>query len=213
MAEKVFIFDFDGTLVDSRTTLVKIANELADEFGYDQVTEDEIRRLSNLSSRDIILQSPIPAYKIPFLLRRVKKELNQHIANLKPFIGIKEALIKLKQQGFDLGIVTSNMEDNVLHFLKNNELESYFDFVYSANTLFGKNKVINKLIKKHELIMDEIVYVGDETRDIEAAKKSKIKVVAVSWGFNSADILAQHQPDFLINKPQQLSEIFTKARV
>lgn len=213
MAEKVFIFDFDGTLADSRTTLVKIANELADEFGYDQVTEDEISRLSNLSSRDIILQSPIPAYKIPFLLRRVKKELNQHIANLKPFIGIKEALMNLKQQGFNLGIVTSNMEDNVLDFLKNNELESYFDFVYSANTLFGKNKTINKLIKKHELLIDEIVYVGDETRDIEAAKKSKIKVIAVAWGFNSADILAQHQPDFLIDKPQQLSEIFTQLKV
>jgi phosphoglycolate phosphatase len=213
MAEKVFIFDFDGTLADSRTTLVKIANELADEFGYDQVTEDEISRLSNLSSKDIILQSPIPAYKIPFLLRRVKKELNQHIANLKPFIGIKEALMNLKQQGFNLGIVTSNMEDNVLDFLKNNELESYFDFVYSANTLFGKNKTINKLIKKHELLIDEIVYVGDETRDIEAAKKSKIKVIAVAWGFNSADILAQHQPDFLIEKPQQLSEIFTQLKV
>jgi phosphoglycolate phosphatase len=213
MAEKVFIFDFDGTLADSRTTLVKIANELADEFGYDQVTEDEISRLSNLSSRDIILQSPIPAYKIPFLLRRVKKELNQHIANLKPFIGIKEALMNLKQQGFNLGIVTSNMEDNVLDFLKNNELESYFDFVYSANTLFGKNKTINKLIKKHELLIDEIVYVGDETRDIEAAKKSKIKVIAVAWGFNSADILAQHQPDFLIDKPQQLSEVFTQLKV
>lgn len=209
MTEKIFIFDFDGTLADSRTTLVKIANELADEFGYDQVTEDEISRLSNLSSRDVFLQSPIPAYKIPFLLKRVKKELNLHIANLKPFIGIKEALTNLKKQGFNLGIVTSNLENNVLDFLKNNELESYFDFVYSANTLFGKNKIINKLIKKHKLVIDEIVYVGDETRDIEAAKKSKIKVIAVAWGFNSADILAQHQPDFLIDKPQQLSEIFT----
>ncbi len=208
MTEKVFIFDFDGTLADSRMTLVKIANELADEFGYEQVTEDEIIRLSNLSSRDVILQSPIPAYKIPFLLRRIKKELNQYIANLQPFMGIKEALTNLKQQGFNLGIVTSNMEENVLNFLKNNELEYYFDFVYSANTLFGKNKIINKLIKKRQLLIDEIVYVGDETRDIEAAKKSKIKVAAVTWGFNSADVLAQHQPDFLIDKPQQLSEIF-----
>lgn len=208
MADKMFIFDFDGTIADSRTTLVKIANELAEEFGYDPVTENDVIRLSNLSSRDIILQSPIPAYKIPFLLRRVKKELNQHIANLKPFVGIKEALSKLKQQGFNLGIVTSNMEDNVLEFLENNELEYYFDFVYSANTIFGKNKVINRLIKKHQLLIDQIVYVGDETRDIEAAKKSKIKVIAVAWGFNSADILAQHQPDFLIDKPHQLTEIF-----
>ncbi len=49
---------------------------------------------------------------------------------------------------------------------------------------------------------------GDETRDIEAAKKSKIKIVAVTWGFNSSNVLAQHQPDFLIDIPQQLTEIF-----
>ncbi|MBL1209444.1 HAD hydrolase-like protein [Geminocystis sp. GBBB08] len=210
MIEKVLIFDFDGTLADSRLTLVKIANELADEFGYEKVTEDEMIRLSKLSSKDIFLQSPIPAYKIPFLLRRVKKELNQHIANLKPFSGIKEALINLKKQGFTHGIVTSNLENNVLDFLKNNELECYFDFIYSANTLFGKNKVINKLIKKHQLLIDTIFYVGDETRDIEAAQKSKIKVIAVTWGFNSADVLAEYNPDFLIDKPQQLSEIFNE---
>lgn len=208
MTRKIFIFDFDGTIADSLTTLVKIANELADEFGYDLVTENDIIRLSNLSSRDVLLQSPVAPYKIPFLLRRIKKELNQHIANLKPFVGIKEALIYLKTQQFKLGIVTSNTEDNVIKFLKNNQLEYYFDFIYSSHSIFGKNKVINKLIKKHQLLIDEIIYVGDETRDIEAAKKSKIKVIAVSWGFNSTDILAQYQPDFLINTPHQLTEIF-----
>lgn len=208
MTGKIFIFDFDGTIADSLTTLVKIANELADEFGYDLVTENDIIRLSNLSSRDVLLQSPVAPYKIPFLLRRIKKELNQHIANLKPFVGIKEALIYLKTQQFKLGIVTSNTEDNVIKFLENNQLEYYFDFIYSSHSIFGKNKVINKLIQKHQLLIDEIVYVGDETRDIEAAKKSKIKVIAVSWGFNSTDILAQYQPDFLISTPHQLTEIF-----
>ncbi|AFZ53723.1 HAD-IA family hydrolase [Cyanobacterium aponinum] len=207
MALKVLIFDFDGTIADSRITLVKIANELADEFGYDPVTESDIVRLSNLSSKDVIIQSPIPAYKIPFLLRRVKRQLNEHIAYLQPFEGMKEALSNLKKKGCYLGIITSNLGANVSLFLRKNSLDNYFDFVYSANTLFGKNKVINKAIDKHRLLKDEVIYIGDETRDIEAAKKSNIKVAAVTWGFNSASVLKKYNPDFILDKPQELLDI------
>ncbi|MTF40660.1 HAD-IA family hydrolase [Cyanobacterium aponinum] len=207
MALKVLIFDFDGTIADSRITLVKIANELADEFGYDPVTESDIVRLSNLSSKDVIIQSPIPAYKIPFLLRRVKRQLNEHIAYLQPFEGMEEALSNLKKKGCYLGIITSNLGANVSLFLRKNNLDNYFDFVYSANTLFGKNKVINKAIDKHHLLKDEVIYIGDETRDIEAAKKSNIKVAAVTWGFNSASVLKKYNPDFILDKPQELLDI------
>lgn len=207
MTETVLIFDFDGTLADSRQTLVEIANNLALEFGFDRVTEDEMLRLSNLSSRDIFYESPIPHYKIPFLLRRVKKELNQKISSLEPFEGIQEALNNLKKKGYRLGIVTSNLKENVVDFLNNNSLEKYFDFVYSASTLFGKHKILKKIIKKHDLCIEKIIYVGDETRDIEAAKQTKIKVIAVTWGFNSASVLAEYKPDFLIHKPQELTEI------
>ncbi|WP_324283160.1 HAD-IA family hydrolase [Cyanobacterium aponinum UTEX 3221] len=207
MALKVLIFDFDGMIADSRITLVKIANELADEFGYDPVTESDIVRLSNLSSKDVIIQSPIPAYKIPFLLRRVKRQLNEHIAYLQPFEGMEEALSNLKKKGCYLGIITSNLGANVSLFLRKNSLDNYFDFVYSANTLFGKNKVINKAIDKHHLLKDEVIYIGDETRDIEAAKKSNIKVAAVTWGFNSASVLKKYNPDFILNKPQELLDI------
>lgn len=183
MALKVLIFDFDGTIADSRITLVKIANELADEFGYDPVTESDIVRLSNLSSKDVIIQSPIPAYKIPFLLRRVKRQLNEHIAYLQPFEGMKEALSNLKKKGCYLGIITSNLGANVSLFLRKNSLDNYFDFVYSANTLFGKNKVINKAIDKHRLLKDEVIYIGDETRDIEAAKKKQYQSGGGDLGF------------------------------
>ena len=205
---RVIIFDFDGTIADSRKTLVDITNELAPEFGFDVVREEEVIRLSNLSSQDVLLQSPIPVYKIPFLLRRVKKELNKQIIKLKPFLGIKELLINLQTQGFCIGIVTSNMRNNVLDFLEKNQLGHYFDFVYSANTIFGKHKIIKKLINQYQLPLEKTFYVGDETRDIEAAKKSNIRIIAVTWGFNTARVLAKHQPDFLINKPSELSQLF-----
>ena len=83
-------------------------------------------------------------------------------------------------------------------------------FIYSGTTLFGKHKVINQLLKQDHWEREAIVYVGDETRDIEAAKKSKIKMIAVSWGFNSKEVLAAHTPDFLVNHPKELLEEIEK---
>lgn len=213
MLKRVIIFDFDGTIADSFSTLVTIANELALEFGYPQVDQEEILRLSKLSSREIIQQSPVPFHKIPFVLRRIKKELNKNIADLQPFAGIVRALLSLKKEGYILGIITSNLEENVYQFLYNNNLQFCFDFIYSGTTLFGKHKIINKAIKKHSLQAKEIIYVGDETRDIEAAKKSKIKVIAVSWGFNSPSVLAKYKPDFIVTKPKELTQILINQKV
>ncbi|MBF2058059.1 MAG: HAD hydrolase-like protein [Cyanobacterium sp. T60_A2020_053] len=207
MLKRVIIFDFDGTIADSLSALVTIANNLALEFGYPQVDEEEILRLSKLSSSDIVQQSPVPFHKIPFVLRRIKKELNKNIADLQPFAGMVRALVSLKEEGYILGIITSNLEENVCQFLHNNDLQSCFDFIYSGTTLFGKHKIINKAIKKHNLQSKDIIYVGDETRDIEAAQKSKIKVIAVTWGFNSPLVLAKYEPDFMVTKPEELTNI------
>jgi phosphoglycolate phosphatase len=207
MSEKVIIFDFDGTIADSHDALVEIGNRLAVEFGYAPIDKEKLLKLRNLSSREIIQQSLVPPYKIPFLLRRLKKELNKEIATLKPFSGIYDSLAALKKNGYILGIITSNIEDNVSAFLINNNLDSFFEFIYSGTSLFGKDKIINQLIRRNNFPVENIIYVGDETRDIEAAKKSKIRVIAVGWGFNSPNILAKYNPDFLVTHPQELVNV------
>jgi phosphoglycolate phosphatase len=210
MAIKVIIFDFDGTIADSRDAFVNIVNRLAPTFGYQPVGTSELEELTNLSSEEIIKRAKICQLKIPFILRQIKKELNKEIGNLKPIYQIGNSLISLKQEGYQLGIITSNLKENVEIFLKNNQLDELFNFVCSGITLFGKNKVIDKFIKQNNLQPHEVIYVGDETRDITAAKKSKVRVIAVAWGFNSPEILAKFQPDFLLDNPQELVETAKK---
>ena len=188
MSIRVIIFDFDGTIADSYGAIVEIANLLSEEFGYKRVNREELSQLKRLSSREIIKQSEISIFKIPFLLKRVQEKLVQEIANIKAISGMGECLFELKYQGYQLGIITSNVKENVGAFLENNRWESLFDFVYSGATIFGKHKVIKEFLNQNNFKSNEVIYVGDETRDIKAAKKSKIKVVAVSWGFNSASI-------------------------
>lgn len=204
---KVVIFDFDGTIADTFDSVLKITHDLAIEYGYQPPTPEDVKRLRSLDSREIIKQSGIPFFRLPFLLKRLKAELRQEIQNLKPIPGMKEALIALYQQGHALGIVTSNSQENVGIFLEAQGLSNLFAFVYSGTTLFGKGRVIRHLIFQHDLNPQKIIYVGDETRDIEAAKRIPIQVVAVSWGFNTEEALAQQNPDFLIRDPQELVSV------
>jgi phosphoglycolate phosphatase len=206
MAVKLILFDFDGTIADTYHTFVEITNNLAEEFGYQPVTPEEVEQLRNLSSREIVNNSGISPLKLFCVLRRIRQELNKKVSKLKPIEGIEIYLSQLKEGGYQLGIVTSNRQDNVLAFLNNNKLGSLFSLIYSGTSLFGKHKVINRILWQNHLKPNEVIYVGDETRDIDAAKQSKVKVIAVAWGFNSPAILAQHQPDFLIEQPPELIE-------
>jgi phosphoglycolate phosphatase len=207
MTVKVIIFDFDGTIADTLDAVVSITNRLAGEFGYKQTSQEDLAILRNLNSRQIIKQSGVPIFKIPFLIRKLLLELNNEIQILSAFPGIKEALIELKNQGNSLGIITSNSKENVTAFLNKNGLQELFDFIYSGATIFGKSQVIKRVLKSENLNSEEVIYVGDETRDIEAAKTTHIKAIAVSWGFNSTEVLAKHNPDFLIHQPHELIDV------
>ncbi|MGK7944903.1 MAG: HAD hydrolase-like protein [Microcystaceae cyanobacterium] len=207
MVLKVIIFDFDGTIADTYDIFVEIVNELSGEFGYDPVAQRDLERLKHLSSREIIKEANISLIKIPFILKRVKSELRERSDKLTPIQGIQDCLLGLKEQGYHLGILTSNIKENVVAFLDNNQLNDTFDFIYSGTTLFGKHKVINRIIKHHHLSPKEVMYVGDETRDIQSAQKSQVLMTAVGWGFNSPQVLTKYHPDFIINQPYELLEV------
>ena len=207
MAIKLILFDFDGTIADSLATFVKIANRLAPQFGYQTITESELKKLTNLSSQEIIQQANISRLQLFCILRKIRQEFSQEIKNLQPISQISPSLIALKEAGYKLSILTSNAKENVEFFLINNELDNLFTTIHSERTLFGKDKVIKRILKSNKLDHHEVIYVGDETRDIVAAKRSKIAVIAVSWGFNSSAVLSQYQPDFLIQTPVELIEV------
>jgi phosphoglycolate phosphatase len=210
MSIKVIVFDFDGTIADTQAILLEITNRLAPQYGYLPIDPEEVSRLKNLTSREIIKQSKIPRYKIPFLLRKVQQELGKEIERLQPIPGLESCLLELKNRNYQLGIITSNFKPNVINFLKQNQLDHFFEFLYSETAIFGKHRVINKFLKQKNFKPEEMIYIGDETRDIEAARKSKVKSIAVAWGFNSDLILAQNHPDYLVNHPQEILEIVTK---
>jgi len=204
MTEKVILFDFDGTIADTYQAIALITNQLSTEFGYKALNQEELQLIKNSSSREIVKLSEISVFKLPFLIRRVRSELSKEIAELDSIPGINQVLLKLKRLGYVLGIVTSNNQENVDIFLQKNQLTHLFDYIYSGTAIFGKHRVINQVVREHKLDKNNVIYVGDETRDIRSARKSQIPIVAVTWGFNATEILSQHQPDYLVDHPSEL---------
>jgi phosphoglycolate phosphatase len=200
---KLIIFDFDGTLADTLDTLLRITNRLAPEFGYPQISDEQLANLKHLSPWEIIKISQVALWKLPFLLKRVKEEFPREVRHVKLFPGVADMLTTLKSQGYRLGIVSSNAEANIRSLLRQNQIEHLFDFITGAST-FGKGKAIDKIVKRYNFPKSDVIYIGDEIRDIHAARSIKIRVVAVGWGFNAPTALIDRQPDLLITKPQAL---------
>ncbi len=124
-----------------------------------------------------------------------------------PTVNISPLLSDLSNyKDVHLGILTSNTQENVQQFLVKNELD-FFEFICTGKSVFGKSHMINKIVKQRHLNPNDVFYVCDEVRDIEAARKSGIKSVAVAWGYNTKDALVKENPDFLVTTPEELREI------
>lgn len=206
---KIILFDFDGTLADSYENFLEIAGVLIKKYNLPTHSREELEKLRTEDASTLIKHLKIPLYKIPFLARDMKKMQQEKIATIIPITGIPDVLHKLKQMGCELGILTSNGKENVQRFINNNNID-VFSYIYSDSSLFGKDKMINKFIKQNAVDKENVIYVGDEIRDIKACQNVGIKIIAVSWGFNAKEGLEKYKPDFLINKPEELVMVLHK---
>jgi len=200
------IFDFDGTIANTLSAIVKLFNEHADEFHVRPLADKDVEDLRGMSNRDIIKKYQIPLIRVPSLVLWTQKKLHQRIDQVELFPGIRELILSLKDRNFRLGILTSNSRENVLKLLQARNLD-IFDFIHTESTLFGKTRALLRLLKKHGLKNDEVIYVGDETRDIEACQNAGIAVIAVSWGFHRKELLRRKNPTYLVDLPHEIENI------
>lgn len=206
MPKSLILFDFDGTIANTLESIITIMNNLSDEFGFKKIQKNEIEFLRDKRPRQILKSLGISLFKLPFVIKKVRKEINLHIASLSPSVDLLPALKYLKRNNFKIGIVTTNTEDNVRKFLHANNLD-FFDLFYTTKKIFGKDRTISKIVKDMRIEKSKVYFIGDEVRDIQAGKKAGVKTVGVSWGYNTRKALDREKPDHLIDSPFELENI------
>lgn len=201
------ILDFDGTIADTLELALGVYNRISHEYGLMPVNHEDRELFRTKKPQELLKAFGISKLKMLTLTLRIRKEMTIHLPEMTPFPGIETALKEIRNNGCRLGILTSNSVENVRKFLVRNNMTSLFDFVYSGRSFMGKEKVIRKVMIREQLSAGRVVYVGDETRDIEASRAAGIPVIAVSWGLSRRELLDSLRPDQIADRPDELPDL------
>lgn len=207
MTYKLAIFDFDGTLADSSAWMLEAFNACADKFGFRKLSRAEIEDMRGLDNRAIIRELGVPMWKLPQIATHVRALAAE--AEPPPlFEGVGEMLLALKAAGVKLGVVSSNSEFAIRRALGEN-LAAAIDHYACDASLFGKADKFKRLLAEAGVAAGEAIAVGDETRDIEAARKARISCAAVTWGYATERVLKEHAPDHVFTNVASLRSALT----
>lgn len=202
---KTLVFDFDGTIADSLSVLLRAYSSLAEELSLKELSEKDVDKIRNLPPRDILKFVGVPLYRLPEFLLKGRAKYKEFMSDLEPIVGITYVLIEL-QKLYPLHILTSNDQDVVLSFLDTHKI-TCFESVTSERNIFGKDKSLKKVMKLLDLNPKSVLYIGDEVRDIEACRRINLDICSVSWGLNTHEILDKHHPTYLIRDPRELLDL------
>ncbi|WP_240758368.1 HAD hydrolase-like protein [Lysinibacillus sp. SGAir0095] len=200
---KYIIFDFDGTLADSHAVFMKAWNNYADTFKYDRVKSEDIIATRNLNLHQRAKLFHFPMHKLPIILPKIYGYFKAHIQEVKVFDGIKEMLDILSQHGFKIIILSSNAKENIELLLAQEKIDAVSQ-VLTSSKLFGKDAVLKKFLKKQQLTPEEVLYVGDEIRDIIACNVVGIPFMWVSWGLDGFELIEKEKPKYVVHTPQDI---------
>lgn len=205
MTYKLLLWDFDGTLADTLTLALGIYNRVAQEKGFVRV--DDPHAVRGMSTTEFLTAHRIPAYRVPQLFAIFLSELRARATSISLQPGIAQILPEICSIGVRQGIVSSNSTRTIELCLQANAADHHFEAVHGTSRLPGKERGIRNAVRKLRLPLREVLYVGDEIRDIQAARAAGIDIAAVTWGMNAETALASQHPNYLISTPNEILQL------
>lgn len=203
---RLVVFDFDGTLADSARWMRGVIDEMAVKHHFKRVHDDEIEVLRGQSTRAILAYLGIETWRLPFIARDVRRLSAAAAPSLRLFEGVAELLRSLHGRGVTIAVVTSNAEATVRTVLgADASLVSHYA---CGASLFGKDRKLAALVRNVGVPRSEVLCLGDETRDIEAARAVGLTAAAVTWGYATEAVLRAAAPDHVFHRVAEVAALF-----
>lgn len=198
MPYSLVILDLDGTLVDSFPWFLRTINDVADRFGFRRVADEDVEGLRHASTREILSRLEVPMWKLPAIARHARRLKGEAAAEISLFAGAEAMLRTLAGNGVELALVTSDNEANAREKL--GEAAALFSHFDCAASVFGKPAKFRRVMRRAGVEPGHVIAIGDELRDIEAAREVGIACGAVCWGYAAEAALRALEPDYIFER-------------
>jgi phosphoglycolate phosphatase len=205
------IFDLDGTLADSFPWFLRNVNDVTDLFGLRRITGDGVEPLRRADLRETLSRLEVPRWKLPRIARHMRRLKTAHIDQITLFPGAGAMLRALKDGGLNLALVTSDTHANALRQLGEENAALFSDYACSSS-LFGKVAKFRRVVRRAGVAPERVLAIGDEVRDIEAARAAGIAFAAVTWGYAAPEKLRALGPDLMFERMEEIAERLVPVR-
>jgi pyrophosphatase PpaX len=214
MANSTFLFDLDGTIIDSIELILRsYRHTMAHHRGAEPMPPDEMwiaglgtplwAQFGQITEDKEEIERMVQTYRT--------YNLTHHDALVKPYEGVVDEIRRMKDAGKQLGVVTSKLHDGAMRGLRISGLDEAFDIVIGCDDVTNSKphpEPVLKAIDELGVKADETVFVGDSRHDMESGRAARVKTAAVLWGpFDRAD-LQDLRPDYWLEKPEDLRQLY-----
>ena len=178
---RLAIFDYDGTLADSLPWFRSVFQDLITRFDLAPVSADELDGLRGLPGREIMARLKMPMWKLPAISRDMRRRKLAAAGEISLFDGVPKLLADMQDRGIQTAIVSSDSEASVrLGLGPSAGLIDRFD---CGASVFGKHHKFKRVARRLRIERSDIICIGDELRDIDAARAAGMDCGAVAWGY------------------------------
>lgn len=218
MKYNTYIFDLDGTLLDTLQDLANSVNYALRQYGLPEHSLDDVRRFVGNGVR-LLMERAVPNGAQHPQFETVFATFRQHymehsLDTTRPYDGIVETIHELKQRGCRLAVVSNKMmaatQELVAHFFPEIEV------AIGEHEAAGIRKkpapdTVYEALRQLGLVVGgfpaDTVYVGDSDVDIATARNSGLPCISVLWGFRDKPFLLDHGATTFVSTPQELLTI------
>jgi phosphoglycolate phosphatase len=205
-------FDYDGVLVDSLTRILRLIGKAQASLGIGRPpTTEDLRSIANLHLRDLALNLGIPPERIPELTVKMSDLQRADESRPSMFPGIPEVIRQIARNSI-IVVITFNLRDEVMEVLSTQGLEGCVSLVLDGTDPRPKRERIGWALEHFDVNRRSAYMVGDARSDIREGRAAGVQTVAVAWGYQPREVLLAEDPDFLVERPEELVAILNGRR-
>lgn len=211
-APKAFIFDLDGTLIDSLADIAESINRMLDARGYPRCQQEVFKQMVGDGMEKLVERALPEDVRNEALIKVCVEEYRAHYdtlwnAQTRPYPGIVEMLKTLQARGMKLGVISNKAHRFTVPMTEHFFGADVFDHILGQRTEVPRKPApdgAHEMAAFLGLRTDEMAYVGDSGIDMQFAKSSGMRAVGVRWGFRSEAELIECGADVLLSSPAEL---------